>query len=372
MAWYNSSWQYRKKITVDHTKVSSLASNFPVLISLTDANLKNTANGGHVGKSNGGDILFTSSDGTTKLKHEIQKYVNSTGQLIAWVKVPSLLSSADTDLYLYYGYASAGDQADPTNAWNNDYRAVWHMNQDPSGSGKVILDSKGSGTTYDGDPNEMESADLVAGKIGNALNFDGSPEGIVLDTGLSWPTAAITIQFWIKPDAAGYPMGLLMETNNNKGGYVRYLPAGNFRLGLGNGSSLGELTTSSTYSTGSWYLVHLTWDDSDDTMRIYVNGSADSNTLTLAGPIVWGASYKNSFIATAWNITNGGNQNGIMDEVRVLNAALPSGWIATEYNNHNSPSTFYSVGSEQTPPIGFPIITDGMAGNKIFSALIAR
>src|SRR5665213_3909377 len=57
-SWYNSSWTNRKAITVDHTKVSGSSSltNFPVLFSVIDANLKTVANGGSVGKSDGTDI----------------------------------------------------------------------------------------------------------------------------------------------------------------------------------------------------------------------------------------------------------------------------------------------------------------------------
>ena len=65
-AWYNSSWKYRKAVTIDNTKVEENLSNFPVLISITDTDLRDDA------QNDGDDILFTSSDGTTKLSHEIE------------------------------------------------------------------------------------------------------------------------------------------------------------------------------------------------------------------------------------------------------------------------------------------------------------
>ena len=34
--WWNSNWQYRKVITIDHTKVSDDLQNFPVLLKITD------------------------------------------------------------------------------------------------------------------------------------------------------------------------------------------------------------------------------------------------------------------------------------------------------------------------------------------------
>src|SRR5579862_418747 len=66
-AWYDTSWGNRKAITISHSQVSgsSNLSNFPVLVSTTDAQLKSVANGGGVGNSDGSDILFTTSDGMT-------------------------------------------------------------------------------------------------------------------------------------------------------------------------------------------------------------------------------------------------------------------------------------------------------------------
>jgi hypothetical protein len=37
-----------------------------------------------------------------------------------------------------------------------------------------------------------------------------------------------------------------------------------------------------------------------------------------------------------------------MDELRISNTGRTADWILTSYNNQNSPSTFYSVGAEET------------------------
>jgi hypothetical protein len=127
--WYNPSWTNRKAVTVDHTKVSGGASlaNFAVLFSTTDANLKTVANGGKVGKSDGSDILFTAGDGTTKLDHELERYNASTGEVLAWVRIPSLSNATDTALYIYYGNAAAANQQNPTGVWDSSYKGIWHL-----------------------------------------------------------------------------------------------------------------------------------------------------------------------------------------------------------------------------------------------------
>ena len=89
-SWYNTNWAYRKILAIDQTQVGATGAphaNFPVLVSRTDTDLQSKA------QSTGNDILFTSSDGTTKLSHEIEKYVSGTGELVAWVKVPSVSGS---------------------------------------------------------------------------------------------------------------------------------------------------------------------------------------------------------------------------------------------------------------------------------------
>src|ERR1700730_15256149 len=82
--WYNSAWSSRKLVTIDHTKISGGSSigNFPLLFSVTDPDLRVTTSGGSIGKPDGSDILFTASDGVTKLNHEIESYNSSTGQLV--------------------------------------------------------------------------------------------------------------------------------------------------------------------------------------------------------------------------------------------------------------------------------------------------
>jgi len=88
--WYTSGWSYRKKITFNSANITADQTNFPVLISLTDADLAAHA------QNNGDDILFTDSGGSNKLSYEIEKYNAGTGELVAWVKIPTLSSSTDT------------------------------------------------------------------------------------------------------------------------------------------------------------------------------------------------------------------------------------------------------------------------------------
>ena len=136
----------KRSLTIDHTKVPSTQSNFTVLVSLTDPALKTVANGGHVVNANGYDIgFYADSGGTTKLKWEVEKYDGTTGNLIAWVKIPSVSSSIDTVFYLMYGDSSINtDQSDPPNTWDSNFKGVWHLG---NGSTLSLNDSTSNGNS---------------------------------------------------------------------------------------------------------------------------------------------------------------------------------------------------------------------------------
>lgn len=52
--------------------------------------------------------------------------------------------------------------------------------------------------------------------------------------------------------------------------------------------------------------------------------------------------------ACGWTSGSSGYYAGTMDEVRVTPGLLSADWVKTEYNNINSPSTFYSMGNQQS------------------------
>ena len=125
---------YRVPITIDHTKVGSTTAvtNIPLLFntgtSSIPASFKYTGFGGKVGKTDGTDILFTKSDGTTKLNHEIEKYASTTGEIVAWVNFAGTLSTTTDDvIYMYYGNSGASDQQNITGVWDVNYQEVYHF-----------------------------------------------------------------------------------------------------------------------------------------------------------------------------------------------------------------------------------------------------
>jgi hypothetical protein len=341
-SWYNSSWKYRKKITIDHTKVSADQTNFPVLISTTDSSWKDTSNSGHAGQSDGGDFVITSSDGTTKLSHEIETYDNTSGQLIAWVKVPTLSSSADTELYIYYGNDSVSNQWDAANVWDSNFKGVWHL---PNGTTLSATDSTAvnNGTA--------SGTAATAGQVDGAASYSNFGDNISVGTDSSLNiTGSITISAWI------YPTSLSSGNNRprmfNKGsgtGYFFGIDNANTTAGLGFGINAGGVGTEyaaagNVITLNAFQHVVATYNGSGQT-AFYVNGSAVSADVgAISGNIT-----SNSSTARIGNRDDLTRQfTGKIDEMRISNTVRSASWVATEYNNQSSPPSFYSIGSEAT------------------------
>ena len=183
--WWNCNWSYCKKITIDHTKVQSDLTNYPVLLyRQNDSDLAARA------QDDGGDIVFIDKYNSTQYKHEIEFFDGATGELDAWVKIPSLSSSSDTILYMYYGNPTCNNQQNISGTWNSNYKMVQHLNES-SGS---LLDS----TTNDNDGTNNGASKKIESKIDGGYDFDGSDNITVSDSSSLDIENSITLEGWVK------------------------------------------------------------------------------------------------------------------------------------------------------------------------------
>jgi len=180
--WWNSNWQYRKLITIDHTKVAANLTDFPVLIDITDTDLASKA------QEDGDDIAFTDYD-SVKLDHEIELFDGTTGSLAAWVRIPEFSSTTDTTIYMYYGNVAASDQENAAGVWDSSFLAVHHL-EETSGTHYDSTSNDNDGTPY-GSLNQ----DAV-GQIDGADYFDGSDDHVTLPQVFSSETE-FTMEAWI-------------------------------------------------------------------------------------------------------------------------------------------------------------------------------
>ncbi len=361
-SWYNSSWNYRQKITIDHTKVTEDLTDFPVLINLAGSTNPVFAEA----QADGDDILFTSSDGTTKLSHEIESFTptSATKNLTAWVKVPSLSSSTDTVLYLYYGNSSASSQQNTTGVWSNGYAGVWHL---PNGTSLTANDS-----TSNANNGTISGATATAGKVDGSANFSTTSDSIDAGNGASLNiTTNITVSAWVKASTTSfrnwqaivakndtaYRLGICTETTYCTSGTLNAFVFA-MNSGVGTNQSIGS---SQVPVVGTFYYVTATLDGSN--LKMYINGTQDKST-----PSTKTISTNSNNLTIGQNAIGTRNWQGAIDETRVSNVARSADWIATEYANQNSPQTFYSIGQQENA-VYYSSPTSTAAGSGIIDTV---
>ena len=327
-SWWSVHWEYRKLITIDHTKVDEDLSNFPMLFSLyPDNNLSNHA------QEDGDDIAFVLySDNSTQLNHEIESY-DGDGNLTAWVNVPSLSSSVDTNIWMYYGNPHCDSQENVTGTWNDGYVMVQHL-QETSGT---HYDS----TQYGNNGLQLGGVDQnVTGMIDGADEFDGVDDCVnVSDNDSLDITDAITLESWVRSNVTEVTLPVFVKDYD--GSSVPY------RLDIGSSSSIngfgfydGTWRTTSVSGNevdGEWHHLVGTYDGS--ALRYYVDGSlidtvAYSATLPSNDEPLYLGRYQTYYF------------NGSIDEFRVSNSVRNISWINTSYLNQLNLSVFYDLGEE--------------------------
>jgi hypothetical protein len=328
------SWQYRKPITINSSEVAGDLTDFPVLINQIDSDLLSKA------RLDGYDIVFTSTDGKTRLDHEIESYNSSSGELVAWVRIPSLSSSSDTIIYMHYGnIRTISPTENPADVWDDDFVMIQHL-KETSGTHYDATQYDYNGIEYIDSPGTQDAI----GKIDGADEFDGSDDYIKVNnlgttmngkkniTFSLWINTASDVGVWRNPFSFG----------DGKFRFEMGNPATNlhiFNSGIDNDEVVEAL---GSINLGEWNFIAFASNDS--TWTLYVDGlSKDVGTtdggLNAGSDLFLGARNE---ISDIWK--------GLIDEVHVSKTTRPVDWIATEYNNQNNTSTFYSVGTEESFP----------------------
>jgi Concanavalin A-like lectin/glucanases superfamily/Domain of unknown function (DUF2341) len=344
-AWYSDSWGFRKKLTIDYTKVSGDQTNFPVLVSFTDSALSKA-------QSDGDDILFTDSTGTgAKLDHEIEKFDQSTGTLIAWVRISNLSDSENTIIYMYYGNPSVSSQQSATGVWDSSFKAVYHL-QDGADTSHVN-DSKGTNTGTKQGANEPVEA---TGIVHKSQTFDGSNDIITVPSSSNLDlTDNFTIEGWITlgtdTPAHKYPfLSRYIDANNSYDIYQTYDAGSTVKTCLGalyrrSGTTYNQATANCVGTSQHYFSMVFS---GSNIVTIYIDGSSVSNGGSTSSTVPSGST--NFMIGDRYS--SGSPQvdyywPGNLDEVRLSGTNRPDGWIATTYNTISSPSTFFSRGNEE-------------------------
>lgn len=322
------------EVTIAASQVGSTLTDFPTYVDLSDLPAAFFTGV----QSDGGDIRVTESDGTTQAPVDLVAIDTgaSTGEL--HFLASSLSSSTDTVYRIYYNASSTISQPAVGGTYGRnavwaDYGYVGHLEDDAS-----LIDSTGNGFTG----TVIGNVANAAGKLGQGLTFDGSGDRVALGDGTELDaTTDLTVQAWTYFDNSDNAF-VVAKRDGSSLAYWFDVNSGALRWSLDDGTS--HNLAGSTFATSTWYLYHGTYDGTNQTL--YRDGSQDATTAAGASGSLTNSTASLTLGDRA-DGTAGAVHTGDLDEVRVRLSALSADWIASEYTNQNTPTTFYTVGSEQ-------------------------
>jgi hypothetical protein len=347
-----SGWDKRVKITIDHNDVSSDLTDFPVLIYLGDSSGQNNEDVTFVFDELASDgdrkkIAVTTSDNTTQCYVEIEKWDSSNQEAWLWVKVPSISSTTDTNLYLYYdknhaentNYVGDTSSIPAQNVWDSSYKAVYHLQGDPETptSNKDSTVNQNN-PTFNG---AMTFDDQVTGEIDGSIDFDGDDDFISVDNSESLNfTNSLTIEAWIRLNSFGSGTDvdiILRKGEDNPNNYQLAINDQKLALTIEEDDG-GGLNSFTNLSMTTWYYVAGTWNGT--TRKVYIDGLEDGS-----------GSKSGSIAPDNRTIYIGGRlgadlSNGIIDEVRASATSRNESWIKASYESGRD--NLLDFGSEET------------------------
>ncbi len=321
----------QKTITIGQT-VNGTHANFPVWVSLTDANLAARA------RADGTDIHFV--QGTTKLDYEIQTWNKGTGHLEAWVRVPSL--SAGTQFVVRYGDLAVAHAANAPATFTG-YQAVWHL--DDALTNTTIADAR---NLRNGTAVSLATADSVTGQLGRGIDFEDGTQQITFTNPLSGDESH-TISVWINQRTTT-TNDAIIALGNAALNQARWFHSRYNAATIAVGFYTNDFTDANEDVIGDgWVLLHWVFDMNGRKSTVYRNGVAiGAGTHNHANGI--------NTTGTAGTIGNAGTGfgtnmglNATLDELRIIDAVRDANWIAAEAANQTNPAQFYTLGVEQTP-----------------------
>jgi hypothetical protein len=353
------AWAKRIEISFDNTKIDANLTNFPVLLNLSTAAGISSADLSDIftdiADADRKKIAVTSDDGQTQLPVEIVFWDATNEVAEVWVKVPSVASSEETSIWLYYDPAQGdnsaivGDTGDACAAdvWNSWYKHVYHLqegnNLDTAPDSLNTNDL--TGTSYSG-----ETPVLVDAKIGKGIDFEEA-ENHQKNGGNGYDlyqTSAFTLEAWINPESntQTYHSALILANGSTDSIGLRLYNKKANVIAVLQGTSR-NLQGTVDVPLSQWTYLCGRWAENEN-LDLFEN-----DIKFTAGPYTGTVPrHTNDVRVGDTSYTNGREWDGIVDEVRISHLKLPDAMVKANYYSGGDDLVSYGAYEEYSAGSG--------------------
>lgn len=265
---------------------------------------------------------------------EFQEYVKKAS---LWTKVPNVHPDKDTKLYLCYnltttsGYTGDTKSIPAQNVWGLDYKAVYHMDQKPTGGSGCIFDSTNN---YNCTPQgTMTDAGLLESSLSKSLYFDGVDDYLINNSLVLPSNYIITSTLNVYSFGSGFAIVNQGDNavSNQQGFWFAVNSSGYLYISYYNGSwrtvtsnlnlNLGLNTVSVAVNNTALYCI---FSVNGQQQQMVLPASIPSSTYPFKIGAGKGASMQSFF-------------NGSIDDVSILNDFNNDYWLKLyNYNSTNN------------------------------------
>ncbi|MBF0433100.1 MAG: DUF2341 domain-containing protein, partial [Fibrobacteria bacterium] len=327
-----SSWSYSRKIYLNTTEqgsnVTGDVEEFPVLIKLSSTNFTFSE-----ADTDGDDIRFTKSDGSTDISYEIERWSDAKDSAEIWVLIDTVYgTNASQYFYMYWGKGSQTTASNGENVFaaSNNFEGVWHLDNS-------LLDAT-SGNNDGSSSTSVNGSGLMA----DGRAFDGNADYIEIADSDDWNFGSGDFSFSTWMNSSGDRYNPIFEqytdyTNDTEDLMaIRIFPNNTIEfVKYASGAATWKFSTGAV-PTSEWAHIAVVRDGSN--FKFYINGSNVGTETAFDVVDYTGPAYLGIF-------SKGGDFSlddylGNMDEVRISKgAARSANWMRLCYENQKSAQT---------------------------------
>ena len=331
-AWWNESWEYRKKVNLDTTvsgaEVKANLSEVTVLLRLHSGNLNFTN-----AKEGGADLRFVGSGDQNVLQHQVEMFDSLEEMALVWVKIPVLSGSTRQHIWMYYGNQEAEAVKDTGRTFEANHVGVYHL-----------AEAQGppqDSSAYGNDASEFSLGQGFATVIGQGASLSGSGDRVVIPFAPSMDfSEGLTFSAWVKlsgPVDDGY----LFADEGGQSFVVGIDGASLYARAVTQDGEEAVTDRSAQVPVDSWHQIAVTAEPGGR-LTVYLDGTRVS-AAELPGQLP--AAKNDLIVGSAGDGTH--FFQGDVDEVRISKTPRSEDWIRATYFSEGPEQGFVSLGTEE-------------------------
>jgi hypothetical protein len=249
-----------------------------------------------------------------------------------------LTTSAHTDNTVsngmtYYYVVTAVDTSGGESADSSEVSAA------PQGTPIAHYELEGNTLDSSGNSNNATATGApayVAGRIGQAIDLDGSSDYVRIPSGVVSDVENLTVTAWVNWDGGGL-WQRIFDFGDSTSRYMFLTPSsggsGTLRFAINNGKG-EQITETTVLATGTW--VHVAVTLSGHTTTLYVDGSPVASNVVSPNPTGFDFRPANNYIGKSQ--FSDPLFNGRIDDLRIYDYALSGTQVAALASNTAPPS----------------------------------